>query len=362
MNDYEKANHENVTDENLLIEKDHVIPVKRRKLADLSEHEMKNVFKGVAFDILEKLTLNAFSAEMESFSQTILNFIVGLSKGLEHWKIPHNLSPVYFYTNSWLKGKNPPPRCKAYINEVLCIQEAAENSSFCHLLHKCNSTDCKNQRILPNTPFCLEHLCQYQDCKFERFRDAKFCSKHICPACILTNSKEIKSRHPFACIEHECTVNNCNKLQVYPYYGFCIEHVCTECAITIETKEHFPPLNGKKLCNYHKCFVNDCDHKRLNDAIWFCHYHVCRLCNANEVLSGADILCPQSQLCARHRCVKNMCFDPKYENSSYCVNHSCKGCVVLKCFPIEAADEKAPRNSCKMHSLCHFVSGNGNLF
>ena len=173
-------------------------------------------------------------------------------------------------------------------------------------------------------------------------------------------SKEIKSRHPFACNDHECTVPNCNNLQVYPYHGFCIEHVCTECALTIEAKKHFPRLKGIKLCKEHKCSVVDCGKKRLNEAVWFCPFHVCRLCNANNILTGADILCPQSQLCDKHRCEKNMCLEPKYECASYCMKHSCKECIALRCLSIEPAAEKAPRNVCKIHSLCNFVNQKGN--
>ena len=167
MNEYENDSHKNPVDV------DHVIQAKRRKLTDLNDNETKAIFKNEAFEILEQLTSNAFSYDMDRLSQIILNFIDGLSKGLEHWKIPKNLSTVYFYASSWLKGKNPPPRCKAYINELLCLEEAAKNSSFCHLLHNCHSTDCKNQRILPTTPFCIGHLCQIQDCNFERLLEFK---------------------------------------------------------------------------------------------------------------------------------------------------------------------------------------------
>ncbi len=355
MNDYEK-------DYEYLLAKyeiDNTTSAKERKLTELNEFEMKAIFGDKAIEILEKLTSNVLSFKLNRLNQTILNLIVGLSSDLEHWKIPGNVPAIYFYVNTWLKGQNPPPRCQARINETLCAEEAAENYSFCHLLHNCHSTNCKNFRISPGTPFCFRHICQFQDCTYERLEHLEFCYKHICAACVLTNSKEIKSRRPHACKDHECTLSNCNKLQMFPYQGFCTEHVCTECVVSSHKEKCFSRLNGTKLCEKHKCFVFNCKNKRLNESFRFCAYHVCRLCDSNKVLTGADLTCPQSQLCENHRCKQNMCFNLKFEYSSYCKNHSCKECFALKFSIINPAVDKMPRNSCKMHSLCQFISKNG---
>jgi hypothetical protein len=340
-----------------------VVTNKTRKITELSDDEMQAIYKKWAFKILENFQSNAFSLELEKSSQMILNFIDCLSKNLEHWKVPGNLLPIYFYINFWLKGKQPPPRCQALINEFLCVEEAAKNSFYCQLLHDCRSTSCKNQRISAGITFCNEHICQFQDCKFERYKEIKYCLKHICSACVLTNSKEIKSRNPFACDDHKCKLDNCNKLQVYPYLGLCIEHVCIECATGNKTKIHLRCINNTKLCLMHKCCITDCNNKRLNYAIEFCVYHICRLCSFSGVLTGADPKCPQSQLCENHRCsYSKACNDPKRGSSIYCANHSCKECVSLNCSTINAAMEKAPRNSCKSHPLCQFVRKNGSIF
>ena len=337
----------------------------KKKLTDLNDEEMKTIFKNGAIKILEKLKLKSFTFDLDNLSEKILNFIISLSKDLEHWKIPKNMSSIYFYINSWLKGKNPPPRCQAFIlNNLLCTEEADKSSQYCRLLHNCRSTlSCNNQRIKPEIQFCLEHSCQIPECKFERFKDTKYCSKHICSACILTNSKEIKCRNPLACNDHKCTINNCNKLQIYPYYGFCFDHVCSECAMTSKTDKHFKRLDGNKICEIHKCRVNSCKNKRLNSTIEFCVYHVCRVCNQNNVLIGADLVCPQSQLCEKHRCShSNQCSNSKADQSLNCVNHSCKECLALKCSIIYPAVEEIPRNSCKNHPLCQFVNNKGKYF
>ena len=350
MNEYEKTNgHETILDNEINLTQ------------ILNENKIETIFKEIAFEILKKLSLKSLGLEIETYNQSIIDLIDNLTKDLEHWKVPKNQPSVYFYINTWLKGKQPPPRCKAFINELLCFQEADENSPYCKLLHNCKSFSCKNQRIIGNL-FCENHCCQIQNCKNERFKETKFCSKHICSACILTNSKEIKSRDPFACNEHKCMVNDCDKLQIYPYHGYCIEHVCEECAITIKADKHFPKLNETELCVKHKCCLADCKLKRINSTIEFCACHICRLCSTNNVLIGADKTCPESQLCYKHRCSSNNCLKSKINSSSYCVNHSCKECIALKCSTINPAADEKPRNSCKIHPLCQFVSNKGNYF
>lgn len=360
INEYEKANHKDS-----LNEANDAVQAKKRKLTELSDDEMKDFFKNYAFIILEKLLMKSFSLELDNLTPSIGNNIGGISKDLEHWKIPINLSPVYFYINSWLKGENPPPRCQALINDILCVEEAAKNSTYCNLLHNCHSISCLNQRIKPQISFCNDHNCQFEECKSERFKNKNYCSKHICPACILTDSNEIKPRNPFACNDHKCKENDCNLLQMYPFNGFCTQHSCTECVAASQTEKHFnkhfPRLNGAKVCEKHKCSVVNCNVKRLNDTIEFCTFHICRLCNKNNILTGADRLCPQSQLCEKHRCShSNNCFDSKFESSSNCLNHSCKECIALKCSIINPAVHKKPRNSCGIHSLCFFMNIDGN--
>lgn len=331
-----------------------------RQLANFSDDDLA-VFKENAFYILKSLNLSLFLAdELNKLNDEVF----GLLKDLEHWKIPKKMSPTYFYINSWLKGKNPPLRCQVFVDEQFrCSEEAYRNSPYCHLLHNCHSLFCENQRITLKIPFCNNHNCQFQECNLERFKDTTFCSKHICSACILTNTKEIKCRNPFACNDHECTENGCNKLQIYPYKGFCIDHVCTECAETGILEKHFKRLEGSKLCKIHKCCVDNCKIKRVDNTIEFCALHLCLLCYKNNEINGADLVCPQSQLCQKHRCSNSdKCSEPKIEFSLNCENHSCKVCIALKCSSINPAINEMPRNSCKIHQLCEFVDKDGNSF
>jgi hypothetical protein len=335
--------------------------VKKKKLIELSDAEMKTLFERVALKILENLTENALSSILSDLSLKILNLISSISNNLNHKKIPDDLPPLYFYINFWLRGHNPPPRCQAFINEVLCEEEASKYSQYCDLLHCCRSNCCKNQRISYDLNFCLEHICQFHECKSETFENTKFCSKHVCPACILANSREVKFRDPYACEEHTCRVDKCNKIQIYPYFGFCIDHVCIECASLKEAKEHFSCLVNSRFCQTHNCSVPNCKNNRLNEEIEYCNFHVCRLCYEKNIFSGADTNYPQSQLCQVHRCSHpDICFEAKVESSMNCVDHSCKECISLKCSTINPAVDQKPRNSCTIHSLCTFVNNEGN--
>jgi hypothetical protein len=329
----------------------------RRKLNVLRDDEMNDIFSNLAYSILDSLTSNALIPQREKLNDTILNLIIGLSKDLEYWKIPRNQSYVYFYINWWLKGKNPPPRCQAKIQNELCFEEASQNSPFCELLHNCRFPFCSGQRKNVYTLFCDQHNCEINECNSERFKGAKFCSKHVCPACLITDSKEIRSRNPFSCTIHQCTIERCNKPQIFPYYGFCIDHVCTECALN-KTEKHLPRSNSN-LCEIHKCCVPNCNVKRVNTEIEFCSIHLCRLCNSDGFLNGADLTCPQSQLCNKHRCSIALCLEQKAHPSLYCANHSCKECLHSKSGIINQSIDKVPRNACKFHKLCEFVSPKG---
>ena len=329
-------------------------------LIELNEDEVSHVFNEHAFKLLQCLTHDAFVKEFENLNKDILDLIMGLSKDLDYWKTPENQSKVYFFIFWWLKGDVPPPRCSALLDgQLQCLNEAAKSAIYCHLLHSCQSNSCQNQRE-QHSKFCRQHNCEKNNCQSEKYNETNFCVKHICAACLLSHSETMNAREPFACAQHTCLANGCNKQQVYPFYGYCVDHVCTECAHTT-TDTHWQRTNGTSLCDKHKCGVPRCEHKVFDESMKVCAYHLCRACHASKQTGAADPLCPESQLCPKHRCSKLTCLKPRLTASDFCSSHSCKECVSLKCAVVKPSINKAPRNSCLQHVLCEFVSNTGKL-
>ena len=76
--------------------------------------------------------------------------------------------------------------------------------------------------------------------------------------------------------------------------------------------------------------------------------------------ASADINYPQSQLCSKHRCSSpDLCPKEVANSSAFCTSHSCRECISIKSNPIQAAVNKAPRNTCNKHQLCSFTSVKG---
>ena len=246
-----------------------------------------------------------------------------------------------------------------------CLEEAnSYNFSYCDLIHSCKAKSglCENERINGSTPFCFEHSCMFplldsknekSNCKNERFSSSEFCLKHVCIGCLQSNSTQIKYRFPNACPNHKCSNNDCQELQIQPHL-FCLKHLCEECAQNGLVK-NLPIEGTSSLCAYHRCRVPFCNSKGLNDDLPFCSIHLCKLCALNRCFNGADLTCAQSQLCSKHRCITKLCLNEKITQSEFCVQHSCKECVSLKCAKIYEAVKKSPRNSCLLHPLVKFV-------
>ena len=345
-----------------------LVELDKIKTNDLEKMQSEN-----AFLVLESNVWDFCVVAHMDLNKIIEFMIAGLSKDLEHWKIPQNQPNIYFFISWWIRGNNPPPRCQALINNTLCLHEASDKkvSPYCDVLHSCRSATgvCMNQR-LNGLNLCSEHCCnavrnQQQDmptCKSERIQGTEFCAKHICVGCLMSNTKPAKARNPNACVEHQCDAINCNELRASQIHRFCIKHVCLECAATGDIRNI--PRKNESLCEYHKCSVPTCDLKRFNQNVHFCNYHICRLCATNgQTFKGVDLACPSSQLCAQHRCIhSNSCPKEKLNNlSPCCVDHSCKECIASKCNMINAAADKKPRNVCDMHKLCNFVNEKGKL-
>jgi hypothetical protein len=72
-----------------------------------------------AFQLLESNIHRAFlnDESLETLLQ-MLEMIKGLSSGVEHWKTPANQPQVYFYIRNWLYGRQPPPRCQAFLDDA----------------------------------------------------------------------------------------------------------------------------------------------------------------------------------------------------------------------------------------------------
>jgi hypothetical protein len=322
-----------------------------------------------AFRLIHSITPNACLFTLGDYTIQASETLNELTKNLEHWKIPQTQNSIYFFISNWLKDKNPPPRCQALLNNgALCLEEASSksNTPYCDILHRCKVKSCKNERINVEG-LCADHCCLYQSsepnkkpCIFERFNGADFCVKHLCIGCLLSKSTPVKQRNPIACLDHKCIQRNCNSVQVYPH-RFCIDHICLECA-SIGKKDENPvqKTSGSFICEYHKCSVFNGEMKRFNDNLKFCSYHICRKCKIQ--INGADLKCADSQLCAEHRCsFSDICKKEKLDSSNYCLDHSCKECISLKCARINPATENPPRNSCKSHPLCAFVTTKGKL-
>ena len=324
-----------------------------------------------AFKILQSNTPSACLYSLGDLTNQASQILIELTKNLEHWRIPQNQNSIYFFISNWLKGKNPPPRCQALLNDgVLCLEEASSklDTPYCDILHRCKVSACKNKRTNVEG-FCTDHCCLYKSqdskkksCNVERFKGADFCVKHLCIGCLFNKSTSIKQRNPIACLEHKCTQRNCNLLQVHPH-RFCIDHLCLECASSGRIDDNSKQKDSKSfICDFHKCSVSKCDIKRFDEKIKFCSYHICRKCASKNQINGADLLCSDSQLCSEHRCLySETCYKEKLISSDYCLEHSCKECISLKCPKINSATEKAPRNTCKSHPLCEYISSKGKL-
>ena len=80
----------------------------------------------------------------------------------------------------------------------------------------------------------------------------------------------------------------------------------------------------------------------------------------NQLYVSVDTNCPQSQLCSKHRCSSpDLCPKEVANSSAFCTSHSCRECISIKSNPIQAAVNKAPRNTCNKHQLCSFTSVKG---
>ena len=103
---------------------------------------------------------------------------------------------------------------------------------------------------------------------------------------------------------------------------------------------------------------------RVNSSTKQCVYHICRICAVGSrkviLYASADINYPQSQLCSKHRCSSpDLCPKEVANSSAFCTSHSCRECISIKSNPIQAAVNKAPRNTCNKHQLCSFTSVKG---
>ena len=167
---------------------------------------------------------------------------------------------------------------------------------------------------------------------------------------------------PKACAQHECHVNNCNQMQMlFSMSNYCERHACILCSRLDRSANVDKRTDGSFFCKLHKCFVNGCNYNRYNLEIRQCHLHMCRLCyQKDQTKRAVDMVCPDSQLCSEHRCsYSKICPNNKSENSNYCKTHSCRECIRLKTANVQAAVNRAPRNTCVSHKLCSSVNNNG---
>lgn len=320
---------------------------------------IENMLSEDAYLFLDHNALSGFLGLIGK-NDKILEVILGLSSGIEHWKAP--LKNLFLLLNWWLRGKNPPPRCKAFFEGSLCLEEAdtKSNSPFCIALHKCTTISCKNERPHVTVPFCNLHNCLYQEkdknmCKNEGFKTSNFCPNHVCMGCLINSSPKVKCRDPIACEDHKCAKNGCLELQIYPH-RFCQRHICEECASTGDFQKRASKNPKSTFCEVHACLVPSCTNKRVNETTQFCTLHVCRMCTVLKILKGVDQVCPASQLCKEHRCFHSLCRKEKIAYSQNCNDHSCKECRGNR---INAAIDKPPRNHCVDHMLCEYTSPKG---
>ena len=356
-------------------------------LIDLDKIDSRTVYSQIEAINTDILYQSFRTESLEVLSAPLLCNLLG---SVEHWKTGQADTRLYYLLVNWIEGINPPPRCRALINNTFCIEIALSSEvHFCNLLHKCNSRNqypaCQNQRLGGDNDvkFCRRHACSSESCKLERLPEVAFCETHVCVGCLerclQRADGRVKIRVPstFACEEHKCfgfrrpgDNNNaeCNRLQVFPH-KYCSQHMCVECALHGDIFDEPRVDRTSFLCKFHSCVVPHCMNSKIDDS-GYCKFHICYLCSSDGLVSGVDLKCPEAQLCAEHRCThihgsndpKSLCSRPKLVGKSlFCTNHSCKGCVALGLFADSPCVDNSPRNACDKHPLCTYISQRGKL-
>ena len=109
-------------------------------------------------------------------------------------------------------------------------------------------------------------------------------------------------------------------------------------------------------CKKHTCNVPDCHNVQLHPNK-FCEEHCCAEC----LRIGEPCTAPQKNgLCATHRCEAGNCTNPRaFERSTFCIQHTCRVCIEKDVTRANVTLSSVPRNTCRDHPLCEFVSEDG---
>lgn len=139
-----------------------------------------------AFAYISSLEANVCYRGFRHQSEAVLSSMGNLFDNLDHWKVTDAGSKLYYFLAHWLKGLQPPPRCRGVIDGPPCMEQASSKDiPFCNLLHRCTSreADCARQRA-PHVSFCAEHRCHADNCTAEALDGQNFCNRHLCVGCL----------------------------------------------------------------------------------------------------------------------------------------------------------------------------------
>lgn len=278
----------------------------------------------------DALIEGVFSHLVDEADFNTLASIPKLEENMEHWDSGNGEPRASFLLNQWILGAAPPPRCAA-AKSTGCVMPSVAEGACCIEFHRCMyPTECGNQRE-DDSFFCRQHRCS-QAIDIDK----------VCPDKTLPGMAY--------CVNHCCTI----------CYHFAFELVRPD--LVKSTKR----VQQSNFCKEHKCLVLNCMKERILDdgEQEFCVSHACTECTG--VRKRVDEQMSESMLCAEHRCshldpVFGPCGLPKYPQSLFCANHTCRVCEA-EGLPLDrVVYELPPRNVCDLHPVYCAVSGRGDL-
>lgn len=330
-----------------------------------------------AHDLLK--SLGNSSHELE----TAKSDVTTLAEDVEHWITNEpRLSRWCFLIDRWLRGDQPPPRCKAH-EEDGCVFAVSVPGAYCEYLHSCRySAGCPMRRsAIGAVVYCDEHRCPAVNeidgspCVMPRRRNREACTEHSCRYCVrarLEHIKCISGPRALACSDHGCCFDGCLREHVSPKLGACVIHCCRLClAISKDQTDDYVlgslcvRLEDSDYCLDHSCTLKQCSNMRAKSSSEvlqnFCELHACIRCSG--IRQVVDPICPQSRLCERHRCAHadatgRPCESERVDASTFCEEHVCRVCQLEGLALDRPVFESPPRNVCKDHPLCIFQSRN----
>lgn len=203
--------------------------------------------------------------------------------------------------------------------------------------HKCFLKGCSEPKAslfpLKNAVgkvFCLQHMCQVEECLLQAKRYFNRCSKHTCGK---LGCREPISTDFVMCENHRCPSVSMNSRCINDEK--CPIHVCENSWCKSLKKEN------SKYCSYHLCISPGCKDRVYDGKT--CEKHGCHYQVGFEDNCGKLAL-EGSNTCLEHKCCDEECLNPKVDTSPSI------WCRIHRCHSIDCDMRACPKtNYCERH-------------